>query len=91
MRAGIQNDLIFREFPAYPFDFAQDRELVERLVERHAEPRGSPCRKSRRLWREITVFSDCDALSPGPALTVTRKGVHLRQSGRDCLGREMMH
>jgi hypothetical protein len=33
MRAGIQNDLIFRDFPGFPFDFAQDREPVERPVE----------------------------------------------------------
>jgi hypothetical protein len=42
MRPGIQNDLIFRHFPGFPFgfaqggesfDLAQDREPVERPVE----------------------------------------------------------
>jgi hypothetical protein len=32
MRAGIQNDLILRDFPGFPFDFAQGGELVEPRV-----------------------------------------------------------
>jgi hypothetical protein len=28
-RAGIQNDVIFRHFPGFPFDFAQGGERVE--------------------------------------------------------------
>jgi hypothetical protein len=32
MRAGIQNDLIFRQFPGFPFDFAQGGEPVEPRV-----------------------------------------------------------
>jgi hypothetical protein len=29
MRAGIQNDLIFRDFPGFPFDFAQGGESFD--------------------------------------------------------------
>ena len=32
MRAGIQNDLVFRDFPGFPFDFAQGGEPVEPRV-----------------------------------------------------------
>ncbi len=32
MRAGIQNDLFFRKFPGFPFDFAQGGEPVEPRV-----------------------------------------------------------
>jgi hypothetical protein len=32
MRAGIQNDLIFRDFPGFPFDFSQGGEPVEPRV-----------------------------------------------------------
>jgi hypothetical protein len=32
MRAGIQNDLSFRDLPGFPFDFAQGGEPVEPRV-----------------------------------------------------------
>jgi hypothetical protein len=57
-RAGIQNVLIFRDLPGFPFDFAQggesfdfaqDREPVERPVEPRVSPnplssKGQACR-----------------------------------------------
>jgi hypothetical protein len=52
VRAGIQNDLIFCNFPGFPFDFAQDREPVERPV----EPRVSP---------GVTVLSNQGTASGG--------------------------
>jgi len=64
MRAGIQDNLIFRHFSGFPFgfaqggesfDLAQDRELVERPV----EPRVSP--KILRLARKdnIVELKEC--------------------------------